>query len=70
MKYAVLYDQATDGTWGAVVPDLPGRSSAGNTLDDVRENVKEAISLWVEVAREQGHPVPPPSTIAETVDVA
>lgn len=31
MRYAVLYDQATDGTWGAVVPDLPGCCSAGET---------------------------------------
>jgi predicted RNase H-like HicB family nuclease len=70
MRYTVLYDQAKDGSWGAVVPDLPGCCSAGDTLDGVRENVKDAISLWIEVERESGHSIPQPNTIAETVEVA
>jgi predicted RNase H-like HicB family nuclease len=70
MRYAVLYDQAKDGTWGALVPDLPGCCSAGDTLEQVRENVKEAIALWIEIARERGQGVPKPNTIAETIDVA
>jgi len=70
MRYAVLYDQAADGTWGAVVPDLPGCCSAGDTLESVRANVKEAVALWLEVARDRHRAIPKPNTIAETVDIA
>ena len=70
MRYTVLYDQAKDGSWGAVVPDLPGCCSASDTLEGVRENVKDAIALWIDVERESGHSIPRPNTIAETVEVA
>lgn len=69
MKYAVLFDPAEDGSWGAVVPDLPGCLSAGNTLEDARRNVREAIELWIEVARERGQDVPLPITVAEPVEI-
>ncbi|HEY1977816.1 MAG TPA: type II toxin-antitoxin system HicB family antitoxin [Candidatus Baltobacteraceae bacterium] len=69
MKYAVVFDPADDGSWGAVVPDLPGCTSAGDTLDEARLNVREAIELWIEVERERGHDVPPPITVAEPVEV-
>jgi predicted RNase H-like HicB family nuclease len=69
VKYAVLYDQAADGSWGAVIPDLPGCTSAGDTLAHTRENVKEAIDLWIEVERERGHCIPPAATFTESVDL-
>ncbi len=70
MKYVVIYEPAPGGDWGAYVPDLPGCTSGGDTLEEVRERVKEAISLWIEVERERGHAIPPPSTVIETVEVA
>lgn len=70
MKYAVLFDRAGDGTWGAVVPDLPGCMSAGKTLDEARDSVKEAIVLWLDVARERGERIPPPASIADNIDIA
>lgn len=54
MKYAVLFDRARDGTWGAVVPDLPGCMSAGKTLDEARDSVKEAMrSGWMSHVKEE-----------------
>ena len=70
MKYAVLFDPAGDGTWGAVVPDLPGCMSGGKTLDEARDSVKEAIVLWIDVARERGERIPPPASIAGNIDIA
>ena len=70
MKYAVLFDPAGDGTWAAVVPDLPGCMSAGKTLDEARDSVKEAIVLWIDVARERGECIPPPASIADNIDIA
>jgi predicted RNase H-like HicB family nuclease len=70
MKYVVIYEPAPGGDWGAYVPDLPGCCSGGDTLEAVRENVKDAISLWIEVERERGHAIPPPTTVIETIEVA
>jgi predicted RNase H-like HicB family nuclease len=54
MKHMVIFEQASDGGWGAEVLDLPGCYSGGATLDDAREHVKEAIQAHVELAKE--HP--------------
>jgi predicted RNase H-like HicB family nuclease len=70
MRYAVVFDRAKDGTWGAVVPDLPGCLSAGKTVDEARDHVREAIKLWMRTAREIGKPIPPATTVAETIDIA
>lgn len=70
MQYLVLFDRSGDGGWGAVVPDLPGCMSAGDSLDEARENVREAIELWIEASRELGNEIPRPGTIAESVEVA
>ncbi len=44
-KYRVIYEKG-ETNWGAIVPDLPGCVSIGDTLEEVQENVKEAISLY------------------------
>lgn len=66
--YMVMYFPDGDG-WGAEVPDLPGCLTCGDTLDQVREGIKEAIQGWIEVAREDGDLIPEPSRIIETVCV-
>ena len=58
-EFAVLYERG-DTNWGAIVPDLPGCVSIGDTIEEVRENVVEAIELYIEVLRDRGEPVPEP----------
>jgi len=58
-EYAVLYERG-ESNWGAIVPDLPGCVSIGDTLQDVQKNVKEAIELYLEVLQERGEPIPEP----------
>ncbi len=70
MKYVVVYEQSPDGSWAASVPDLQGCFSMGDTLDEVRGNVKEAITLWIDFERERGHEIPHPTAVAESVEVA
>jgi predicted RNase H-like HicB family nuclease len=66
--YAVIYFPDCDG-WGAEVPDLPGCVTCGATLDEVRVRIKEAIQGWIEVAQEDGDPIPEPSRIIETMNL-
>ncbi len=68
-EYTVIYEQG-ETNWGAVVPDLPGCVSIGDSLAEVQENVKEAIDLYLEVLRERGESVPAPRHRAGSVTVA
>ena len=56
-EFAVIYEQG-EHNWGAIVPDLPGCVSIGDTLEQVQVNVKEAIELYLEELQERGEPVP------------
>jgi len=53
-KYAVVIHEAPEGGFWAEVPALPGCYSQGETMDEVMENVREAISGVLEVMKEQG----------------
>ena len=48
MKYYVLiHKDEQSGYWGEC-PELPGCFSQGNTPDELMENMKEAVSLYLE----------------------
>lgn len=64
MTYQAVFERADDGSVFAYVPDLPGCTSWGATLDEARDNVREAIGLWLSAVREQGVEPPRPTTIA------
>ncbi|OBQ22972.1 MAG: hypothetical protein AN488_06930 [Anabaena sp. WA113] len=68
IKYTVIYERGQTN-WGAYVPDLPGCVSIGDTLAEVQENIKEAIALYLEVLKEDGQPIPEPSTEVGKVSV-
>jgi predicted RNase H-like HicB family nuclease len=56
-RTVVLYPDE-DGYLVAEVPSLPGCISQGETREAALANIKEAISLHVEVLQERGEPVP------------
>jgi predicted RNase H-like HicB family nuclease len=66
MRYAVVIEQA-QGNYSAYVPDLPGCVAVGDTLDEVEQEIRDAIHLHIEGLKEDGLPVPPPTTLAEYV---
>lgn len=49
------------GGFVAIVPDLPGCMSDGETPEEAVANVRDAIYAWIEAAQDVGHSVPPPS---------
>ena len=69
MRYAIVIEQAA-GNYSAYVPDLPGCVSTGNTIEDAEQQIREAIAFHLEGLREDGAPVPPPSSHVEYVDIA
>ncbi len=70
MKYVYVIEKANDGSFSAYVPDLPGCTTCGDSVDEVRENVKEAVGLYLESLREHNEPVPEPSSLADVVEAA
>jgi predicted RNase H-like HicB family nuclease len=61
-RYIALVD-GKPGAYGVVVPDLPGCTSGGKTVDAALRNAVEAVRLWAEDARAEGEAMPRPRTI-------
>jgi len=68
MRYAVVIEKA-EGNYSAYVPDLPGCVASGTTVAEVESQIREAIAFHVEGMREDGLPIPPPSSQVEYIDV-
>ena len=56
------------GNFSAYVPDLPGCVATSSTLEDVHQNIREAIAFHIEGLREDGLPIPESQTQAEFVE--
>lgn len=51
-KLTAIYERTEDGWWVVSVPEIPGAHSQGRTLEEAREMIKDAVSLLLEVRRE------------------
>jgi predicted RNase H-like HicB family nuclease len=69
IEYAVVIERSPNN-YGAWVPDLDGCVSTGKTLEEVKENIAEAIQMHIEVMREHGEVVPTPTAQVAVVQVA
>jgi len=67
MRYAIVIEKSPEN-YSAYVPDLPGCASTGSTVSEAEENIKEAISFHIDGLKEDGLPVPEPSTICEYIE--
>jgi predicted RNase H-like HicB family nuclease len=63
-RYAVVVD-GVPGAFGLWVPDMPGCTSMGESVDDVLQKAQEALRLWVEDALADGEPLPAPRSFEE-----
>jgi predicted RNase H-like HicB family nuclease len=68
MRYAIVIEKG-ERNYSAYVPDLPGCVSVGDTLDEVKAEIREAIEFHLEGMRDDGSPIPEPSSRAEYVEV-
>lgn len=56
----VIYWSDEDGVFIAEVPELPGCMAHGDTSEQALGQAQEAITLWLETARDHDDPIPPP----------
>ncbi len=69
MRYAVIIEKGPE-SYGAYVPDLPGCVAAADTREEVMSRIQEAMEFHIEGLKQEGLPVPAPSSAVEFVDVA
>jgi predicted RNase H-like HicB family nuclease len=67
MKLTVILAPEADGGFSVICPAIPGCVSQGGSLDDALKNIREAISLCLEVRKDEGLPPPveTPDAVAE-----
>jgi predicted RNase H-like HicB family nuclease len=68
-RYLVVIERAGHN-YSAYVPDLPGVVAAGDTPDEVRELMREAVEMHVDALREDGLPIPEATTTADWLETA
>ena len=56
-RYVALID-GNAGAYGIIVPDLPGCTSGGRSIDAALRNAVDAVRLWAEDARADGEALP------------
>jgi len=69
MRYAVVIEKA-EGNYSAYVPDLPGCVATGATVKEVESEIRAAISFHLDGLREDGTPIPPPTSQVEYIELA
>jgi predicted RNase H-like HicB family nuclease len=67
MRYAIVIEKA-NGNYSAYVPDLPGCVATGDTVAHVEAEIRDAIRFHVAGLKEDGLPVPEPTSIADYVE--
>lgn len=67
MRYAVVIEKA-EGNYSGYVPDLPGCVATGPTVEAVEDELREAIRFHVAGLKEDGLPVPEPTSVADYIE--
>ena len=66
--YAVIYEQANDGSWSARALDLPV-FVVGDSPKEAEQEIRSAIAFYLEGLQEDGLEVPPARSVAGSVSV-
>jgi predicted RNase H-like HicB family nuclease len=67
MRYAIVIEKA-DGNYSTYVRDLPGCVATGATVKETERGIRDAIRFHIDGLKEDGQPVPSPTSIADYVE--
>ena len=51
-ELSIIIDKASEGGFWAICPEVPGANGQGETIEEAKENLKEAVELILEDRRE------------------
>lgn len=69
MRYAMIIEKG-ERNYSAYLPDLPGCIVTGRSVAEIKQRMREAVELHLRGLREDGLPVPEPTSMAEYVEAA
>ena len=69
MRYTIIIEKAGNN-YSAYAPDLPGCIAAGDTVQETKLLMQGAIEMHLRGMREDGDPIPEPTTVVDTIEVA
>ena len=69
MRYAIVVEKAGNN-YSAYAPDLLGCVATGNTVEEAEQEIREAIKFHIDGLREDGLPIPSPSSVVEYLEIA
>ncbi len=69
MRYAIVIER-TNSNYSTYVPDLPGCIATGATVEEAEKTIREDIEFHLAGLREDGSPIPQPSSRVDYVEVA
>lgn len=69
MRYVMIIEKG-ERNYSAYLPDLPGCITTGKTLEEVKQRMREAVALHLRGMREDGLPIPAPTSQVEYVESA
>lgn len=67
-KFLIIVEKTQTG-YSSYSPDLPGCVATGKTREEVELNMKEAIQFHIEGLKEEGYPIPEPSSESRYLEV-
>ncbi len=68
-RYAIVVEKA-NSNYAAYVPDLPGCVATGATVKETEQRLSDAIEVHLQGLREDGLPIPEPSSIVDYVEAS
>lgn len=69
MRYGIIIEKG-ENNYSAYVPDLPGCVAVGDTIEEVKQEIAEAIEFHIEGLRNDGLSIPEPTCLVDYADVA
>ena len=68
-RYPVIIEQTGTG-YSAYSPDVSGCVAVGDTEEETRQNLQDALTVHFQSMREVGEPIPEPRSSVDYVEVA
>ena len=69
-EFTAIIEKAPEGGYWAICPEIPGANGQGETIEEAKANLKEAIELILEDRREDILRGLPDDVIRDKVQVA
>jgi predicted RNase H-like HicB family nuclease len=61
--YTAIFERAPDGAVWGWIPEIPGATGMGASIDEAESSLRAGLDVWIETERELGRAIPPPAIL-------